>query len=44
VAEETHIRNGGGPMKKGSKLENKRYQMNEKRYRAAGGKSNRPTN
>jgi hypothetical protein len=33
---------GGGPKIKGDKLANKRYQMNEKNCRAAGGKINKP--
>jgi RHS repeat-associated protein len=43
VLEETHIRQGGGPMKKGGKLANKRYQMNDVKYKAAGGTVPKPT-
>lgn len=43
VMEETHIRLGGGPTNKGGKLANKRYQMSEKNYRAAGGTIKKPT-
>lgn len=43
VLEETHIRLGGGPTNKGGKLANKRYQMSEKNYRAAGGTIKKPT-
>ena len=43
VKEETHIRKNGGPENKGGKLENKRYQMNDKNFKAAGGKETKPT-
>lgn len=43
VAEETHIRKGGGPSNKGGKLANKRYQMSDKNYKAAGGNHPKPT-
>ncbi|HTA81479.1 MAG TPA: RHS repeat-associated core domain-containing protein [Bacteroidia bacterium] len=43
VAEETHIRKNGGPKKQGGKLANKRYQMNDKRYKEAGGEEPKPT-
>jgi hypothetical protein len=43
VLEETKIRQGGGPEKKGGKLENQRYQMNDERYKSAGGKEVKPT-
>jgi hypothetical protein len=33
----------GGPKNKGGKLANKRYQMSEKRYKATGGKFDKPT-
>ena len=45
VAEESGIRARGGANNKSNPngtLENKRYQMNEERYRAAGGKVDRP--
>jgi RHS repeat-associated protein len=41
VAEESWIRAGGGPKKYGGRLANKRWQMNEKAYREAGGKVDR---
>ena len=44
VAEETHIRNGGGPKRKGGKLANGRYQMREKNYKKYGGSAIKPTN
>ena len=43
MLEETHIRQGGGPMKKGGKLANKRYQMNDVKYKGAGGSVPKPT-
>jgi len=43
VLEETHIRQGGGPSKKGGKLANKRYQMNDVKYKAAGVTVPKPT-
>ena len=45
VAEESAIRLRGGPKNKSNPngtLENKRYQMNEERYREAGGKVDKP--
>ena len=42
-AEEDHIRLRGGPKRKGGRLANKRYQMNDGRYKAAGGKVPKPT-
>lgn len=42
VLEETHIRRQGGLTKDGGNLENKRYQMREERYRAAGGTEDKP--
>lgn len=45
VAEESAIRARGGANNKSNPngtLENKRYQMNEERYRAAGGKVDKP--
>jgi RHS repeat-associated protein len=39
ITEENWIRRGGGP----GQLSNKRYQMNEQRYREAGGKLPQPT-
>ncbi len=41
--EEDFIRQGGGPEEQGGTLANKRYQMSEERYRAAGGKIDKPT-
>jgi RHS repeat-associated protein len=41
--EETHIRLGGGPQNKGGTLANKRYQMSESKYKAAGGSVGKPT-
>ena len=38
VAEESAIRRGGGP----GRLANKRYEMNEEAYRAAGGTVDKP--
>ena len=43
VAEEDWIRAGGGPQREGGPLANKRYQMNDKAYRAAGGTVPKPT-
>jgi RHS repeat-associated protein len=43
VLEETHIRMGGGPIRKGGNLANKRYQMNDLKYKAAGGTVIKPT-
>ncbi len=43
VLEETHIRLGGGPSKKGGKLTNKRYQVNDVKYKAAGETAVKPT-
>ena len=43
VAEEKHIRKGGGPESKGGKLENKRYEVNDKDYKGAGGTEPKPT-
>ena len=43
VAEESAIRTGGGSSRKGGPLANKRYQMCEKKYRAAGGTVPKPT-
>jgi RHS repeat-associated protein len=43
VREESQIRARGGPKNKGGTLANKRYQMSEKNYRAAGGNVNKPT-
>lgn len=40
LKEETHIRRLGGP----GALENKRYEMNEQKYRALGGTETRPSN
>ena len=42
--EEDHIRLGGGPINKGGNLANKRYQMNDKNYKNAGGNVQKPTN
>lgn len=41
--EEDFIRQSGGPSNQGGTLANKRYQMSEERYRAAGGKIDKPT-
>jgi RHS repeat-associated protein len=43
VLEETHIRQAGGPKTKGGTLTNKRYQMSESNYKAAGGSVQKPT-
>jgi RHS repeat-associated protein len=43
MAEETWIRKFGGPVRQGGSVQNKRYQMNEARYRAYGGTINKPT-
>jgi hypothetical protein len=40
--EETKIREGGGLQKEGGPLANKRHEMREKRYRAAGGTTDDP--
>jgi len=37
VAEEDWIRSGGGPEPRGGRLENKRWQMKDDKYRSAGG-------
>jgi hypothetical protein len=42
VLEETKIREFGGIQKRGGRLQNKRHQMSEKRYRDAGGKTDKP--
>jgi len=42
VVEETKIREYGGIKKRGGKLTNKRHQMSEKRYRDAGGSTDKP--
>ncbi|WP_379653769.1 hypothetical protein [Pseudoxanthomonas sp. UC19_8] len=42
VLEETMIRQNGGIQKRGGTLANKRHQMSEKRYRAAGGTTDLP--
>jgi RHS repeat-associated protein len=44
MAEEKHIRRGGGPENKGGKLENKRYEVNDPKYKEAGGSEPKPTN
>ncbi len=43
VLEETHIRAEGGLQKEGGTLANKRHQMSQERYEAAGGKTPDPT-
>ena len=43
VAEESAIRRYGGPSTQGGPLANKRYEMNDADYRAAGGNVPQPT-
>jgi hypothetical protein len=43
VLEETHFRAEGGLHKEGGTLANKRHQMSQERYEAAGGKTPDPT-
>ena len=43
AAEEDWIRAGGGPKKQGGRLDNGRYQMNDKRYKGTGGNIGKPT-
>ncbi len=41
--EESHIRQGGGPKNKDGSLANKRYQVNDAKYKATGGSVGKPT-
>ena len=43
VTGEDWIRAGGDPKKQGGRLENSRYQMNDKKYKSSGGKIGKPT-